>query len=100
MRFFLTHLGGNLIILGYPWFAAMEPHITWSKGWIDYNHLHIMLSAHSTKREPFTPEKEPLVDKLKKTVIATLAANDRHTTASKLAEQHQETKTTTLPKEY
>jgi hypothetical protein len=45
MRFFLTHLGGNPIILGYPWFTAMEPHITWSKGWINYDQLPIVLYA-------------------------------------------------------
>ena len=45
MRFFLTHLGGNPVILGYPWFTAMEPHITWSKGWINYDQLPIVLYA-------------------------------------------------------
>jgi hypothetical protein len=52
MRFFLTHLGGNPLILGYPWFSGMEPRITWSKGWIDYNQLPIMLTPiKSTERE-------------------------------------------------
>ncbi len=29
MRFFLTQLGEHKVILGYPWFAAMQPKIDW-----------------------------------------------------------------------
>ena len=86
-------MGGNPIILGYPWFAAMEPRITWSKGWIDYDHLPITLSIIPT-------EERLLKDTPKELIIAALAANDRQTTASKLAEQFQTNKPTTLPKEY
>ena len=93
MRFFLTHLGGNPIILGYPWFMAMEPCITWLKGWIDYDHLPIMLSITPTKEE--TPKGVP-----KELIIAALAADDRQTMASKLAEQFQTNKLTMLPEEY
>ena len=93
MRFFLTHLGGNPIILGYPWFAAMEPRITWSKGWIDYDHLPITLSIVPT-------EEKSLRDMPKELIIAVLAADDRRTTASKLAEQFQTNGPTTLPEEY
>ena len=93
MRFFLTHLGRNPIILGYPWFAAMEPRITWSKGWIDYDHLPITLSIIPT-------EERLLKDTPKELIIAALAADDRQTTGSKLAEQFQTNKPTTLPEEY
>ena len=93
MHFFLTHLGGNPIILGYPWFAAMEPRITWAKGWIDYDDLPITLSP--------TTEEDPMpLTQIKQTIIVTLAADDRRTMASKLAEQHQTIKSTTLPTEY
>ena len=30
MRFFLTQLGEHKAILGYPWFAAIQPKIDWS----------------------------------------------------------------------
>ena len=93
MCFFLTHLGGNPIILGYPWFVAMEPCITWSKGWIDYDHLPITLSIIPTKEE--VPKNVP-----KELIIAALAADNRQTTASKLVEQFQTNKPTTLPEEY
>ncbi len=36
MRFFLTQLGEHKVILGYPWFAAVQPKIDWRKGWIDH----------------------------------------------------------------
>jgi hypothetical protein len=29
MRFFLTNLGDHKLILGYPWFAAVQPKIDW-----------------------------------------------------------------------
>src|SRR5579863_9456867 len=32
LRFFLTNLGENKVILGYPWFAAVQPHIDWKQG--------------------------------------------------------------------
>ena len=31
MRFFLTDLGEQKVILGYPWFAAMQPKIDWAR---------------------------------------------------------------------
>ena len=110
MRFFLTHLGGNPIILGYPWFAAMELRITWSKGWINYDQLPIVLSAPpeedpSTCVGTLTSEEArthvgTLTNKLKREIIAALTVNDRCTLASKLAEEHQEPRTITLPEEY
>jgi len=36
LRYFLTDLGDNQVILGYPWFASTQPQIDWAKGWIDY----------------------------------------------------------------
>jgi hypothetical protein len=32
MRFFLAELGTNKLILGYPWFAAVQPNIDWKRG--------------------------------------------------------------------
>ena len=71
----------------------MKPRITWSKGWIDYDHLPITLSIVPTK-------EETLKDAPKELIIAALAADNRQTTASKLAEQFQTNKPTTLPEEY
>ena len=40
--FFLLDLGENKAILGYPWFAAVQPKINWKRGWIDYSQLPIV----------------------------------------------------------
>jgi hypothetical protein len=32
LRFFLSDLGEHKAILGYPWFAAVQPNIDWKKG--------------------------------------------------------------------
>jgi hypothetical protein len=32
MRFMLSNLGEQKAILGYPWFAAMQPQIDWAQG--------------------------------------------------------------------
>jgi hypothetical protein len=94
MRFFLTHLGGNPLILGYPWFSGMEPRITWSKGWIDYDQLPITLTPVAAS------EKETPPEYTRRLVIAALTADKRQTLASKLAERHDTPKDISLPTEY
>ena len=84
MRFFLTDLGHQRLILGYPWFAAMQPQIDWARGWLEYAHLPIVLRPRAY--EPPTTIR---------------AADSCQTTASRLAEQAFKTKEeTTLPPEY
>src|ERR1700761_5347998 len=96
MRFFLTHLGDSTkLILGYPWFVAMQPCINWARGWLDYSQLPIVLS---------TPDSPCAVSE----VVARIAeiwnrrtemklAQDRQTIASKLA---QTQKPMPIPSEY
>ena len=45
MRFFLTDLGPQKMILGYPWFAAVQPKIDWARGWIDYTQLPVVIKT-------------------------------------------------------
>ena len=42
LRFFLTSLGEQKVILGYPWFAAAQPKIDWARGWIDGSQLPLV----------------------------------------------------------
>ena len=56
MRFFLTELGPQKMILGYPWFAAAQPRIDWAKGWIDYDQLPVVL------KELYSQRKSPSLD--------------------------------------
>jgi len=55
MRFFLTELGEHKAILGYPWFAAVQPKINWKRGWIDHTQLSIVLKAADATKARFLP---------------------------------------------
>jgi len=56
MRFFLTQLGEHKAILGYPWFAAIQPKINWKRGWIDHTQLPIVFKAPDTAKAQFVPQ--------------------------------------------
>ena len=49
LRFFLTHIGEQKAILGYPWFATNQPKIDWKQGWIDHTQLPIIFHADNAK---------------------------------------------------
>jgi hypothetical protein len=55
LRFFLSELGENKAILGYPWFAAVQPQIDWKRGWIDHSQLPIILKAPDAVKACFLP---------------------------------------------
>ena len=54
LRFFLSDLGEQKAILGYPWFAAFQPCIDWKRGWIDTTQLPIIFSAPNAKKAKYT----------------------------------------------
>ena len=53
LRFFLSDLGEHKAILGYPWFAAIQPNIDWKRGWIDHTQLPIILRAPNAQKAIF-----------------------------------------------
>jgi hypothetical protein len=55
LRFFLSDLGEHKAILGYSWFAAVQPRIDWKRGWIDHMQLPIVLRALNAQRAQFVP---------------------------------------------
>ncbi len=55
LRFYLTELGEQKAILGYPWFTAAQPKIDWKQGWIDHTQLPVILHASNAKRAVFIP---------------------------------------------
>ena len=57
LRYFLSDLGDNRVILGYPWFMAAQPKINWAKGWIAHNQLPIVLHAPNAERARFLPRQ-------------------------------------------
>ena len=60
LRFYLTELGEQKAILGYPWFAAAQPRIDWKRGWIDHTQLPIILRANDAKKATFMPRQRNL----------------------------------------
>jgi hypothetical protein len=57
LQFFLSNLGENKVILGYPWFAAFQPWIDWKRGWIDHGQLPIILCTQDAMRAQFLPRQ-------------------------------------------
>ena len=57
LRYFLSDLGDNKVILEYPWFAAAQPKIDWAKGWIAYNQLPIVLRTSDASKACFLPQQ-------------------------------------------
>jgi hypothetical protein len=55
LRFFLSDLREHKAILGYPWFAAVQPNIDWKKGWINHTQLPIILRALNAQKAVFVP---------------------------------------------
>jgi hypothetical protein len=53
MWFFLTDLGEHKVILGYSWFAAMQPKIDWKNGWIDESQLPIILRTENSVKATY-----------------------------------------------
>ena len=124
MRFFLTDLGEQKVILGYPWFAAIQPKIDWARAWIDYEQLPVVLRTPDAHKAIFTPAKDKLSrvkasfrnlakrlrkiqseDRMFVTRVYVepqiISASHRQTQASKLAEKEQSTKKAApLPEHY
>jgi Reverse transcriptase (RNA-dependent DNA polymerase) len=81
LQFFLSNLGENKVILGYPWFAAFQPRINWKRGWIDHNQLPVILRTPDTARAQFIPRQ---INKIRTSCpetiyICRLVAESRHT---------------------
>jgi RNase H-like domain found in reverse transcriptase/Reverse transcriptase (RNA-dependent DNA polymerase) len=81
LQFFLSNLGENKIILGYPWFAAFQPRIDWKRGWIDHSQLPVILRTPDATRARFLPRQ---INKIRparnETVyICRLVTEPRHT---------------------
>jgi len=61
MRFFLTELGPQWMILGYPWFAAMQPKIDWAKGWINYTQFSIIVKTPNAHKSTLVSQLKAMV---------------------------------------
>ena len=57
LRYFLSDLGENRVILGYPWFIATQPKINWAQGWISHDQLPIVLRSSDAAKARFLPRQ-------------------------------------------
>jgi hypothetical protein len=55
--FFLSDLGENKAILGYPWSVAFQPCIDWKRGWIDHTQLPVIFWAPNASKARFLPHQ-------------------------------------------
>ncbi len=94
IRFLVTNIGNEDIVLGYPWMAAFEPKFTWKNGVINEKELPIIIQSVN----PSIPGQDP--------IIARIQGNeDNHrlqaTTSTKLAIKAQQyTKKVEVPADY
>ena len=109
MRFFLTNLGDQKLILGYPWFAAMQSKVDWAKAWIDYDQLPVVLRTPDHHKAVFARRVgKPTTQKKDRWFIGRVmvephqiaSAEKRQTLASKLAQEAKQPEPTPLPTPY
>jgi len=91
MRFFLTQLGEHKAILGYPWFAAVQPKIDWKRGWIDHMQLPIIFKTPDAAKACFVPRtiNKPRIIKTEQILLCKVTIGAA-----------QETDNTKVPQEY
>ena len=118
MRFLVTDLGIEDLILGYPWLATFEPKFQWRDASIDVEYLPIIIQSLNWKKiclqiqdlaDP-TPESQisriettPLSDTEKDQIVQDLAheCEIKTSIASQLAQEAQQyTKKVEIPEEY
>ena len=106
MRFLITDIGREDVLLGYPWLSAYKPHFSWKHGTIDEANFPIILRTikPNTPREAIvrylsTDERTDIVAKLERMVGGELPTI--WTMATKLTIVAQQyTKKVDIPKEY
>ena len=53
------------MILGYSWFAAMQPRIDWAKEWLDYDQLPIVIKMSDAHKAVFVKRNKLKTQKKK-----------------------------------
>ncbi len=101
MRFLITNIGNEDVILGYLWLATYEPKFSWKHATIDKKILPVVLQSVN----PYQTIPESVIrhmDSEKEDIICTLESQCTvRTTATELVIQAQQyTSKTVVPKEY
>src|SRR5882672_10536327 len=92
-KFFITNLGKDQLILGYPWLEEFNPEINWTDGKLLGTHIHLKTPALVAKEQLKTHVRETETKEISKVTIA-----------QQMAEKHLEdsdtVKNTAIPPEY
>jgi len=100
MRFLITNIGHEDVVLGYPWLATYEPKFSWKHATIDETTLPVVLRSIN----PHVPQESiiALTKSKKEDAIRTLELQSSiKTMATELAIQAQQyTTKTKIPREY
>lgn len=104
MRFLITDLGLEDMMLGYPWLAAFEPKIYWKHATIDKAHLSVVIcSLDQQERKDAVVIAKGLTEVQKYAIIHQMQPHSKlyATISTKLAQEAgQYTKTVTIPPYY
>ena len=105
MRFLITDLGHNDLILGYPWLATFEPKFSWADGTIDVENLPVIVrlldwETRLTKTTISWMMAEP-VSIQERTHIVEELEEECFTISTRLAQEaHQYQQEVEVPEEY
>ncbi len=92
IQFLITNIGGEDIVLGYPWMATFEPQFTWGKGVINEKALPVVIRSVN----PTIPRRGPVIARTRVT-----GHHLRATTSTELAIKAQQyVKKVEVPREY
>src|SRR6201996_6875418 len=95
MRFLISDIGKESIILGYPWLAAFEPQFNWKEGTL--NHAYLPIVCRSLKPQAVNaPSQEERVD----TLTQLEAECTNRTISTDLAIQEDPKEEVIFPEEY
>jgi hypothetical protein len=105
LRFFLTNIGERDFILGYPWFAAVQPNIDWARGWIAMDQLPVIFRTQDAHKTRFIPRqvnvpKRPADGPVYLAFVSFPQRSSKQMLASQLAERNRKNDKTPLPQEY
>ena len=105
MRFLVTDLGQEDLILGYPWLATFEPKFSWADGTIDTENLPIIVKplnweTRLTKTTISRTTAEPISTQERAQIVEELE-EECFTISTRLAQEaHQYQQEVKIPEEY
>ena len=105
MRFLVTDLGHEDLILGYPWLATFEPKFSWADGTTDVENLPVIVKllnweTRLTKTTISQTIAEPIPDQEKTKIVEELEEECFTISTRLVQEAHQYQQEVKIPKEY